>query len=731
MSGYGAGTYGGGLYGGAEPGVRLLPEIPAGVVAVEIAWGADLSDTNGSGWTWTDVTTDVRIADGLSFSLGRGDEAARAQPATLTLKLDNSTSRYSLGGRSPNWPNVRRNTPVRVRVDPGDGTLRVAFQGYANGFTPSWDSPGGTVPVATLSASGVMRRLAQGSDPLRSALYRYHTLNAAPAEYWPLEEGTAATQAAPAVPGGAPGTFAPTVQSGTLYGKVAWGGDTDNPATERAVQVSAGGVLTLPTRPTLFSSYWAVTWSMRYTGGSGAKMFFGSALDYPSIGATFYTDGSVEFDYVTGALSSTALLTYAQGDHYLWDNVWHDWAFVWQGTSAALYRDGTQVATYSGASAYFPLTYVEFEGVPNPGGTEDPTTAAHVAVWSSAPSFSAVSTAAHAYTGEAATDRLTRLCGEEHLALALTGSSVSLMGPQTPTSLLDLLFECEDVDLGILYDGAGPGLSYVARDQRENGTVDLTLDGDQLAAPFAPTDDDQRDRNRVTATGASGAKASFEDATGPKGTAAIGVYDSSFAVNLGTDADLPSYAAWQVHLGTVEGYRYPVLTLDMRCTPILAASVLACAPSSRVLVQNVGAALASVPAEDVDVLVEGVAMMLSPYGWTVTLKCSPFSPWVIGTVAAEAGDTSSTLIRLDTDGSTAPYVHNPGDLGLYAATSSGSLWTTAADDFPLLLDVGGVQVRATACTGTSSPQVFTTDPLPQAVPVGTPIAVWNPPVLGL
>jgi hypothetical protein len=46
------------------------------------------------------------------------------------------------------------------------------FLGYADGFTPSWDVLTGELPVVTLSASGTLRRLAQGSAPIQSAYRR-------------------------------------------------------------------------------------------------------------------------------------------------------------------------------------------------------------------------------------------------------------------------------------------------------------------------------------------------------------------------------------------------------------------------------------------------------------------------------------------------------------------------------------------------------------------------------
>lgn len=749
MTGYGEGLYGAGLYGGAVTavGVPFIPELPgAARVAVEIAWGADLTDGEGIGWVWSEVTSDVRQEQRIGFSLGRNDEASASAPARMTLTLDNSTAAYSLGAHSPNWPNVRRNVPVRVTVDLDDGSgWRVAFQGYATGFTPTWDVSTGRVPVVSLEAAGVLRRLLQGTDPLRSALFRYLTLTVAPTDYWPLEEEKTATTAGSAA-GGTPGVFEPIDSAGTLYGKVTWGGDTDNPATSRAVQVSAGGQVALPCRPDLYSGYAAISWSMRYTSGSGAftRFRFPGQTGVHHAGAyygTWFDDGTVEFvlDFDdSGGFGGTSIINWSQGDPTEWDDVWHHYLLeiedIGGGTVLTfLARDGVLLAASTDAGTYVRPTVLEFASVPNPTGTEDPVTVAHVAVFNSSPDAEPLAAAAAAHTGELVTDRLARLCSEEGVHLEVVGAGVDMMGAQLPVALVALLRECEDVDLGVLYDGVGPGLRYVCRATRENAAVAITLDATELVQPFEPVDDDQRTQNRVTATGTSGAKYTHEDVDGPMGTQVIGVYDSSVDVNVANDLLVPDHAAWAVHLGTVEGYRYPSVTLDLRATPSLAAAVLALEPSSRLVVENVAATMSTMPDGDVGLLVEGMAVQLQPFGWQVTLKCSPYGPWVVGELADITGDTGQELVRLRPEASTLNSATSAGATSLVVTTTDPApRWTQTADDYPLLLSVDGIQVRATACSGVlPGAQTFTIDALPEARAVGAVVDVWDPPGLGL
>jgi hypothetical protein len=724
--------------------VDFLPELTDSQVKVEIAWGADLSDVDGSGWTWTDITTDVRIADGISLSLGRADEASTSQPAKIGMTLDNADDSYSLGGISPNWPNVRRNTPVRVSIDVGDGNgFIVACQGFADGFTPGWTDDNGKIPTVALSASGLLRRLTQGSDPLASALYRWHTISATPVDYWALEEDKTATFGLSST-GGLPATITPFVDTGVSFGKVNWGGDTDNPATERAVAFSAGAELDCPPADTsVFSStgVWAASWIMRYTSISGAKVRIETVDGSWAIALTYFTDGSVDLilsePFPTG---DTTEITYTQGDFTGWDNVWHAWALVVDNTGASqhweLYRDGIAVTgvTVSAAPSKSSPAMFKSNSTPNPGGTEDPITMGHVALWNADPTGSTYTSAVAAWTGETATDRLTRLADEQGFGMTIIddGTLDTDMGPQLPVALVNLLRECETADQGVLFDGFDAGLTYFTRTLRENADVALSLTADELVAPFAPTDDDQRNRNRVTAnTTGSSSKFQFQDTDGPLGVDTIGLYDSSIEVNIDDQDQAIDYASWLVHLGTVEGLRYPSFTLNLRATPTLASSVMVLATSDRVAVDNTAGTLTGLPAEVFNVLVEGLSMQLDPFNWLFTANLSPAGTWAIATVAAATGDTGDFLMRLDTDDSE---VHTSASLGatsLSVTTNSGPLWTTTADDFPFDISVGGLKVHVTNITGASSPQTFTVSALSKARAAGLPLAVWDPPVLGL
>lgn len=87
------------------------------------------------GSTWTDVTADVYLRDGLRITRGRQDQGARVDPGSCSFTLNNKGGRYSpRNPLSPLYGQIGRNTPVRVSV-PGPSTYLTL-----NGSTTSYAS---------------------------------------------------------------------------------------------------------------------------------------------------------------------------------------------------------------------------------------------------------------------------------------------------------------------------------------------------------------------------------------------------------------------------------------------------------------------------------------------------------------------------------------------------------------------------------------------------------------
>ncbi|MYY08831.1 hypothetical protein GT204_07915 [Streptomyces sp. SID4919] len=92
------------------------------------------------GGVWTDITGDVRLADIITHTRGRQDRAARADPATCSLRLNSEGGKYSpRNPRSPLFGLIGRNTPVRVSVPGYESYLLLGDGAATHAFTP--DAP--------------------------------------------------------------------------------------------------------------------------------------------------------------------------------------------------------------------------------------------------------------------------------------------------------------------------------------------------------------------------------------------------------------------------------------------------------------------------------------------------------------------------------------------------------------------------------------------------------------
>lgn len=108
---------------------------------------------------WTDLTRRVQIAGGSTISITRGasDELSETQTGTLSLELDNSDGWLTPGNAaSPYWPNVRRNTPIRVITTVLGGKNYQAQPGFevaANG----WGAVSGLAPDSATIDTGQVK----------------------------------------------------------------------------------------------------------------------------------------------------------------------------------------------------------------------------------------------------------------------------------------------------------------------------------------------------------------------------------------------------------------------------------------------------------------------------------------------------------------------------------------------------------------------------------------------
>lgn len=664
--------------------------------------------------SWVNITSRVMVRDNsgqISITRGQSSEGRSPDPGTCSFLLNNRDGLFSPSNPvSPYYGKIGRNTQLRVSVANGEDK-NYRFWGEVSAWPEDWDTTDTDVWV-DIEAAGILRRLNQGSTPLRSTMYRGLTSSATttPVAYWPCEDMSQATSIASALGGspmkligspnlGADSGFAcsaplPTMNGGSLVGTI----PTYTVTGESQVRF----LMYLPTAPPDGTQlikvramgsvpYWCIT----YQSGGNLSL------------KGFDTDGLT-------ILCTTGVLPFTADGHTIDDQRVRISMELTQSGSNINYTVGSLNSVgafnwqYSGT--FLGLTVGRMTALTTtPGQTITDGVFGHISVQSDVTSGFDLYGQVTAFVGETASARLKRLCGEEGVDFTWFGTdSTDTMGSQLPAKFLDLVQECIDVDQGVLLERETAfGLAYKPRRFLYNQSAQLTLSypGNQLAAIPRPVPDDQNVRNQVTASRPSGSSATSTLETGalsilppPNG---VGVYPDSPTLNVEEDNDLQQHAAWRVHLGTVDGPRYPAISINL-AHPAMAAlrnDALRMLFGARVVVTSPPSRLGG----DISQLCIGISETLTHFEHRLTFVGQPESPYRVATL----DDTAYG--RLDTSGSTLAGDMTPTSTTVQV-TTTGQQWVTTAvnpAEFPFDVTVDGEQMTVTGITSTSSPQTFT------------------------
>ena len=247
-----------------------------------------------------------------------------------------------------------------------------------------------------------------------------------------------------------------------------------------------------------------------------------------------------------------------------------------------------------------------------------------------------------AYNGERAATRLSRLCTEASIGFELTGNAADTaqMGPQTDAPIVQLLQECEDADKGLLFESRDQfGLGYRTRVSLQNQAAAATLDyaAAQLGETVPqPVDDELLVVNDITLTRPTGSSFEATLMSGPLSVLdppnGVGYYSQGFTYNLFADSQLANAATWALAVGTVDEFRWPVITADLRRSE-LAGATFASVPALFIggflqVVNPPGFVLATA----VKQLVFGYTETLNAFQWTFDFNCVPESPYEGGSL---------------------------------------------------------------------------------------------------
>lgn len=330
---------------------------------------------------------------------------------------------------------------------------------------------------------------------------------------------------------------------------------------------------------------------------------------------------------------------------------------------------------------------------------------------------------------ETAGARFSRLCTEENVVWYYRGdlTQTALIGPQgsgaitggtsnsaslTHTggnqTLLDLLYEVEDADLGMLYEPRGDsGLEYRTRRDLYSQSPTLGLDYSQghVAPPLEPVDDDQRTRNNIIVSQPSGQSAEAELIAGRMSTldpslGGVGNYNAQYTVNTTVDA-LADTATFLLSLGTVDEARYPSITVNMAnpntATAALEPSVLAVNMGDLIAITN---PKTGVTFDTIRQIVQGYTETLSVFQHSITFNTSPETPYRLAQVSA------TPAYKVDSATSTLALGYSTTAVSL-SVNNNNEPWTTDPAQMPIPIVVAGELMNVTAVSGTSSPQTFT------------------------
>jgi hypothetical protein len=601
------------------------------------------------------------------------------------------------------------------------------FHGELSALPTEWDPTGHDV-WSPITASGLLRRLSQGSQPpVTSPMTRgwqQVTGIYAPVAYYPCEDSAGATQIASGLPGGPP----MSVQGTATFGS-------------NSSFAGSGPI------PAFSKSRWAVNIPAYTNPGAAPANVVRFLLVVPSGGDTdtgtilrFYTSGTVhhvELQYGVSSSGSLQVVGYDSNDTQLFASGFINFSAVAKGLTGnpayvevALTKNGTGVDWH--CNVLFPGDSVQ-HGLSATQASATIGTVSRVVFdvhsnmtsaagqWSLQSSYDPLGLASgvvagpfQAWLGETAALRFARICAEQGEPARVFGYPAASMpmGTQAIDSFINLLQSCEDADRGLLGEPRQSlALGYRTLAAMVNQTPDLALDysADQVSPPLSPIDDDQHTVNDVTVSNVDGSSARVTLADGtamstgspPNG---VGSYANSYSVSIGNDAMLGDVAGWILHVGTVNEERYPSIAVDLADSALagIAAAARAADVGDYLAVTNPPAFL---PPGTIKQIVYGATETLGDFAEQIAWNTVPESPYEVAVVAT---GSAAADYHIDTDGSSLHAGITSGATSMQVDSGAGvTLWTTTAGDFPFDVMMGGEQITVTNITGASSPQTFT------------------------
>lgn len=586
---------------------------------------------------------------------------------------------------------------------------RYRFVGEVSSWPIGWDHSENDVFVG-VSAAGIRRRLGQGAAVLKSPIRRSFTGTANVAAYWPMEDGSDATQFGQGLSAG---------EAMVISGAVSPAESSDIFDGSDPLPVFNGGYATarfsgLPIVQLRFLGY-APTGSVPANGSLLASIQFAGGnvgrIDvaisnlgslamsaYDPAGAFIDGTGYIAFNVFDKAIR------FSVGAHQNGGNV----ELLLSTMEQRLTAGGLQGLTLIGRTLG---SAIGVTAAPVGTGILGPLTGVtlgHFLVQSAETDYYENAAALDGYAGDSAAARATRLAAEAGVPLTIRGPSATstLLGVQQQDTVLNLIDSAAETDGGISSEEITSARLMFRTRETLYGQTPIVLPYGRLR-DLQPVDDDQRVINDLTVNRIGGATARYEIGIGPLSTQAppngVGRYDSTLDLSLYADSQAAEQAAWRLHVATVDETRYPVIGVEMvRLTTAEQTSMLD-------MVEGDAIAITSPPTfagspDTITQLVAGWTEVITPSTYTFTLTGIPASPYDTGnwdTASARYSGNASTTTGSFTSTAT-------GAAAFSITTPPGEpLWTSTPADFPLDLMVAGERITVSAIANTASPQAVT------------------------
>jgi hypothetical protein len=534
---------------------------------------------------WRDVTADddVLTRGPVTIRRGQGEESSAPRPAQVDALLANDDDRYRTSNpTSALYGRAGRNTPAAITVA-GNTRAVVEASSWACDQTQDFrQTPRRGSAWTELEGGGLLQRIGQWTQPLRSPFRQYNDTITGAIGYFPGEQARGSTTLVSTIDG--------TRQQGDFTGAAfdsQYRPAGSGPLMDIEDGAGMGFYFAGPDNPTSTAG-WQLSWVARYEpfeSGQQTIMYwetgdgtaYGLDID-PDVGDMFM------FSSKGGVTVINAVWTYDDYDFTQWTlfsidasysagttTVWVNW------TNEQSTDGGFGVPSFAGVPASLRWWSVLGGAGEIPAGS----TMGHVMGFpanSGAGTDLFGSARRYAWTGylnEPAALRFIRLCNLFNIYYIVSASYLSStpMGPQPVATLAELLQEIVTTDDAILFDyRTDIQVALIVRQDRYNRAVRTHLVPEDLPALPREVVDDLPIHNFVTAVQREGAEAVAEDSTGPLGTqpppVGAGLYEQRVDVNLGApDWQLADVANWWLRRGTVNLPRFPQVVVNLAALP--------------------------------------------------------------------------------------------------------------------------------------------------------------------